>query len=304
MARVAELTAAQAASTAELRKAEFEHGRTERLYEQGRSTDKERSDAKADYQATRSRVAEADSALVAAKAVADRLAYELGRTEIQAPAAGVIVARHTQVGAWLDRGGDVVEMIDLSTVRVRVSVPEAHVSFCSVGSEVLVTVDALGRDFSGRIGRVIPDADEQARTFPVDVDIANPDRKLMSGMFVRVSVPSGPTVQRILAPKDAVVLRGGVPIVFVVRTAGKGRMAEMLPVRIVSEVLGYQAVESPGLAAGDSVVVRGNEFMRGPGPVIAVPHIKTDVSAVKKSSRDTHSGENASGGKASSAPKG
>jgi len=304
VARVAEWVAAQAAAAAELRKTEFEHRRTERLHEQGRSTDKERSDAMADYQAARSRVAQADGALNAAKAAADRLAYDLSRTEVKAPVAGVIVARHTQVGAWLDRGGDVVELIDLSTVRVRVSVPEAYVSFCAVGVEVLVTVDALRRDFSGHVGRVIPDADEQARTFPVDVDIANPEGKLMPGMFVRVSVPSGPKARRVLVPKDAIVLRGGVPMIFVVRTAGEAQMADMLPVRIISEILDYQALEAAGLSAGDSVVVRGNEFMPGHGPVIVKPHPEADaLSSKKPPPPSSDSGTHNSGDKAPSAPQ-
>lgn len=306
VARVAELTAGQAVSAAELRKAEFQHERTERLYEQGRSTDKERSDALADYEAARSRVAQADGAILAAKAVADRLAYEVDCTTTRAPVAGVIVARHTQVGAWLARGGEVVDMIDLSTVRVRVSVPEAYVSFCVVGAEVRVTVDALERDFSGRIGRVIPDADENARTFPVDVDIANPDGKLMPGMFVRVSAPCGPEAQRVLVPKDAVVLRGDVPMIFVVRTKGETQMAEMLPVRIVSEMLDYLALDAVGLTAGDSVVVRGNEFMPGPGPVTASPHRGTDGSTseeLKPDSPDASLGEADSGSQATSAPQ-
>ncbi len=303
-ARVAELTAAQAVSAAELRKAEFEHRRTERLHEQGRSTEKERSDALREFQAARSRVAQADGAAAAAKAVAALLAYELARTEIQAPVAGVIVARHTQVGAWLDRGGDVVDMVDLSTVRVRVSVPEAYVSFCAVGAEVLVTVDALRRDFSGRVGRVIPDADKQARTFPVDVDIPNPAGELMPGMFVRASVPCGRRARRVLVPKDAVVLRGDVPMVFVVRTAGDGQMAEMLPVRIISEMVDYHALEASGLSAGDLVVVRGNEFMPGPGPVKSIPHAEADGSHTKEPPPGSSRGAEGSGGISSSARQG
>lgn len=270
-ARVAELKAQLGVQRAEYKKAEFERNRTEALWKLQRSTDKERSDAQADLDAAQSRVDEAKAAVVAAKAVVDRLAYDLSRTRVQAPFDGIVTNKETEVGAWADQGGAVVTLLDLSTVRVRVNVPEAHVGFCEVGAEADVAIEALNLHFSGRITRVIPDADARARTFPIDVDIPNPTGNLKAGMFVRANVPSGPKSRRLLIPKDAVVRRGPVPMVYVVRSSERGKMADIVPIEIVAEVLDYVAVESSGLAKGDEVVVRGNEFMMGPGPVIVKP---------------------------------
>lgn len=270
-ARLSELKAALATAEAELKKAEFEKQRIDGLWKLQRSTDKEYNDTLQDYLAAKGRKERARFAAASQAAVVKRLADALACTEILAPFDGYVVAKHTEVGAWISEGGDVMDMLDLSTVRIRVGVPEASIDFCAVGASAFVTVDALGREFRGHISRVIPDADAQARTFPVDIDIPNPAGHLKAGMFVRAHVPSGPAAKRLLVPKDAVLMRGPMSIVYVVRSAESGQTAEVLPVKIVAEVMDHVAVEARGLSAGDLVIVRGNEYLRGPGPVIAVP---------------------------------
>lgn len=256
----------------ELKKAEFEKNRTAALREAGRfSTEKEYFDALADLDIATAGVEQAAQDVEAQKAIVARLADELERTQIPAPCDGTVVRRLTQIGSWIEQGGDVLEMIDLSTVRIRVGVPEEIIRFCPPGAEVLVSVDAVGKDYVGQIARVIPEAEERARSFPVDIDIRNENRALKAGMFVRAAVPAGATAERRIVPKDAVVSRGPSQIVFVVRTGKKPHMAMPVPVKIVSELRDKLAVESPSLQAGDQVVVRGNEFMFGPSPVIATP---------------------------------
>lgn len=271
VARLSQLKAALVVSQAELSKAKFEKERTERLWKIEGSTNKEHNDALADFEAAKGRVDQAKFSADAQRAVVDRLEDALSRTEIRAPYDGHVVTKHTEIGSWVDDGGGIVELVDLSIVRVRVNVPEAYIGFCDVGAEAYVSVDALDESFGGRISRVIPDADERARTFPIDIDIPNPTGRLRAGMFVRALVPSGPKANQLLIPKDAIVMRGPLQMIFVVRTSEKGQMAEIQPVEVLSEVLDYVAVKVPGLSAGDQVVVRGNERMMGPGPVIAIP---------------------------------
>lgn len=269
VARLSGLEAALAVSEAELRKAKFEKERTERLWKENRSADKERNDTLADFDAATARRNQARFAIDAQRSVVDRLADDLAQTVIRAPFDGYVVAKKTEIGSWVDEGGGVVDLMDLSVVRVRVDVPESYVAFCQPGAVASATVEALDEAFPGRISRVIPNADERARTFPVDIDIPNKSGKLKGGMFVRAVVPSGPRASRLLIPKDAVVMQGPLPMVYIVRRSEKGQTAEMAPVNVISEVMDYVAVKVPGLSAGDWVIVRGNEQMRGPGPVIA-----------------------------------
>ncbi len=269
-------TLARMAATLQERKAglalaEFEKDRIAGLWSNRRCTEKELRVTQTDYDAWLGRVAQAEHDRVAQQATVQLLSDDLARTEIVAPCDGYIVDKRTEIGSWVNRGGEVVELVDLSTVRVRVAVPERLISFCGIGSEAGVTVEALDKTFAGRITRVIPDADKQARTFPIDIDIPNPTCELKAGMFVRAAVPSGPKTKRLLVPKDALVIRGPAPMIYVVHSTEQGQMAAPMPVKVVAEVRDHVAVQAMGLTSGDLVIVRGNEFMFGPGPVIAIP---------------------------------
>lgn len=268
VARLAQLTSVMAERKAELSKTEFEDRRMSSLWEDHRCTEKEYRDARADHQAAEGRARQAEHAVVSQRAVCDKLADDLSRMEIRAPCDGFITARQTQIGSWVELGGPIVEMVDLSVVRVRVPVPESVIGFCIIGEPAQVAVEAIGKSFSGRVARLIPDADERARTFPVDIDVENPDGDLRAGMFVRAEVPAGPKGLQLVLPKDAVILRGAARSTFVIREAVPVARAEPVMVEMVAELADELAVKSVGLSPGDKVVVRGNENMPGPGPVV------------------------------------
>lgn len=276
VSRLAELEAALEEANAMLDKAAFESQRMTALWEEKRATEKEYTDARADLRAADGRARQAEHALQAQKAVVEVLADRLSQSEIHAPFDGVIVTKRTEVGAWVELGGEIVELVDLTVVRARVNVPEAIIGHCKVGCDALVRVDALKSDYSARISRVVPDADERARTFPVEVDVENPERELRAGMFVSVAMPSGPSGKQLVVPKDAVVVRGAGRTLFVVREGEKGATAMPVSVSIISEVRDRLAVEAAGLSAGDRVVIRGNEYMFAPGPVVVVSDTAAD----------------------------
>ncbi|MBX3395414.1 MAG: efflux RND transporter periplasmic adaptor subunit [Phycisphaerae bacterium] len=264
-ARYADAQAVLAVARAELDKANFEENRIRNLRD---TAEKERVVAKADLDAAQARVAQAEASSAAADAVRQRLSDSLARTEVRAPFDGFVVTRRAELGEWVQQGGPVVELIDLSTARVRLNVPEAYIDFNEVGVEVTVSIDALSREFASRVSRVVPDADPQARTFSVDVDIRNPDFAIKAGMFARGNMPCGPIANRLVVPKDAIVSRGPMNFIFVIRQSVDGAIADMRPVTIISEVIDRVAVDVPGLQAGDIVVTRGNEMMYAPGPVV------------------------------------
>ncbi len=150
-----------------LRKWEYEQERIKRLYGQDDAAEKEVYDTQASFDLARYTVAQQE-------AVIDRLQNDLEKTEIRAPFSGFIVSRTTEVGQWLVQGGDVVEMVDLSTVLVRVDVPEQALPFVRSGDAASVKLEALQRRFEGRVRHIMLQADDTARTFPVEIAVPNP----------------------------------------------------------------------------------------------------------------------------------
>jgi len=283
--------------------------RIDRLFESGAAMEKEYRDITTAYTTAVRRLAAARFRREALQAEAGQLADQVAKTAIKSPFGGYVVALHTEVGQWLAQGSPVLEMLDLSTVLVRVDAPSAVLPYAREQQPCTVTVDALDRTFNGRIKHVIRQVDELARTVPIEIELANDQQMLAAGMFARADVPAGPTTDRLLVSRDAVAQQGEVRMVYVIRsrpaeaqntqpqspssktnqppseTASKStqssqEISEAVPVlvRLVGEYEGGVAIEGDGLSPGDRVVVRGNEqfLLMPPGPV---PVVVTAASA-------------------------
>jgi RND family efflux transporter MFP subunit len=174
-----------------------------------------------------------------------------------------VVKRHALIGQWLGEGNPVVTLAVLDPIRVMVPVPEGNVTSVKMGDSAEVSFDALpGKVFRGFIKAIIPRGDEAARTFPVRVEIENPDTEIKAGMLGRVTLPTGVTHRALLVPKDALVLSGSGKMVYVV-DRGKARPVpvELGPAHgFLVEILG-------DLKPGEQVVVRGNERLRPGQPL-------------------------------------
>lgn len=213
-------------------------------------------------------IAQARADVAATRARVDRIVDEIRRSTVIAPISGYVVRKHVEVGAWVQPGTPVADLIALDPVEVTGPVGEREIRRVRVGEAARVTVDAYpGRAFDGRITAVIPGADPASRTFPVKVAVANPEGLLKAGMFARVAVRTGKGRTAVFVPKDAMVRRGGQDFIFLV----DGGLAELVRVRAGTEVDGLVEIEGDGLAAGRPVVTLGNEFLQPGTPVSPTP---------------------------------
>lgn len=216
-------------------------------------------------------IAKAANEIAEQQAVVDRIRREADKATIKAPFDGSVVSRVVEVGEWVSAGGKVIELVDLDPVLVRVNAPESMLPYIQVGDEASIRVEALGETLSGRVRHVIPQGSEQARTFPVEVEVSNPDGKLAAGMFARVTVAGGAKRKFVAVPKDAVVQRNGVDYVTLIVPGRGGEMMGMpTPVTTGLSVEEWITITSGNLAPGTQVATRGNERIAFPMPVIPV----------------------------------
>lgn len=254
-----ELASAQAEvrlAEAELEKAKADRARAEELVTKQVAPQEQLDAARRDAQVWEQRLAKARSAV---RLLEDRV----GRQTVRAPFDGVVVEEHAEVGEWIAKGGAVAQVADQDPVLVRVPVPEQYVVEVVAGQAVPVTVDALGgREFRGTVNAVIPSGDAQARTFPVEVEVKNPQGQIRPGMTARVLFRVGEPRPEQLVPKDALVPRGGRTLLYAVVDGAAQEVAV--------EVVGFQgdrAAVRGALPPGAPVVVRGNERLR-PGQAV------------------------------------
>jgi HlyD family secretion protein len=231
-------------------------------------------------------IAQAQAALDHQASEVERLKDRLDKHTIRAPFTGYVVTEHTEVGHWIKQGDPAVTLVELDRVYVEAAVLESYVRFLALGDEVRVEIDALPDDLlTGTLELIVPQADDRSRSFPVKVRLDNRTDggtpRLKPGMFARVPLPVGEPQRALLVPKDAVVLGGQRPLVYVVAPAvgqSDGRQARPVPVTLGVAIERLIQVHGE-LAAGDQVVVTGNERLNPGAPEQEVTIVKRRASS-------------------------
>lgn len=204
-----------------------------------------------------------------------RLEADLRNHTIKTPFTGEVVQKLTEVGQWLTKGAPIAEIISLDPIDVVVHVPESLVTHLQIGDKVDLTFDALptaSRTQSGVIHGIVDSADQKSRTFPVRIRLANPSHNsgylLRAGMHARATL-SGQARSRLMVPKDALILGGPKPVVFIADISS-GQTPIAVRVEVETGISHEDHIEVTGdVKAGQQVVVAGNERLR-PGQILKV----------------------------------
>jgi len=199
------------------------------------------------------------------KAEIASIRLDLERSTIRAPFSGVVVAERCAVGEWIGRGDPVAELIALNDLEIQVEVPERYFGTIELGSETTVQLESLPTyQSTGEVTAVVPQANPQARTFPVKVRINNKDGKVGAGMLAQVAFSAGAAYPATVVPKDAVITRGANHFVYVL---GDDSTVQQVPVETGVGTGAWVEIES-GLKPGAKVITRGNERLQ-PGQKVA-----------------------------------
>ena len=221
-------------------------------------------------------VAQAAAAVAVQEAEVERIDDQLAKHTIRAPFDGWVIERFSEKGQWLARGGLVARIAQLDEVDVEVQVPEVSIGALERGGEVRLEIDAAPHQtWIGRLARIVPQADLLSRSFPVQITLANRivngEPVLRGGMLARAWLPVGGTERVTVVPKDALVLGGRAPLVYVIdhpaspgSPGGTVRAVEVSP----GAAVGGDVEVRAGLEPGSLVVVRGNERLR-PGMTVS-----------------------------------
>ncbi len=201
----------------------------------------------------------------------------LQRSTIRAPYPGVVTERLVDVGSWVDRGQTVLNFERNDIVKVAIPVPESQFHKVKLGDLLTISIDADPKGkYAGTVTERIPRADPRNRTFPIRIQLANPDQRLASGMLARLVLdPEATGDKSIVVPKDAIVPGVPKPIVYRVKMVDGKATAERVPVD-TGRFFG-EAVEVFGdLKPGQRVITRGNERVR-PGAELIMDAFQTQA---------------------------
>lgn len=178
----------------------------------------------------------AEAAAKASKHLRDSRKSMLEYTKVSAPFDGTITARFADPGAFIPAAtGSATQTVpfftvmDLSTVRVYVSVPQEASLWATNGIPAVLTARELpGREFRGSITRTTTVLDPSTRTLLVEIDLPNPDLVLRPGMFVTVALHLEERPNVLALPPTALVSDKNGKSVFVVENGA----VRQVPVKV------------------------------------------------------------------------
>lgn len=174
---------------------------------------------------------------------------------LYAPFQGVIGKKVQEEGVNVMPGTPVFNLMSISTVKVKIAIPENEISSVFVGEECVVKISALGnQSYEGKVIEKGVVAHPVSHTYDIKVQLNNPQKEIMPGMVCKSYLLNKNKPGTIIVPLKAVqVDSSGKHFVWLVENNGK---ASYNPVSI-GELVGNGIAIEKGLKEGDQLVVEG-----------------------------------------------
>ncbi len=219
------------------------------------------------FEVQQANVTAAEAAYLSAEANVHRYADLKSFGTITAPFDGVVTMRAAEVGQLVNAGtggtgsagGGVGQALykvaEVDVVRIFVNVPQLYAAGIKVGMEARATMrETAGRVFTGKVARTANELDMATRSLLTEVDIPNPDRALVSGMYAQVSFDVKRQDRPLFVPATAVLFDAQGTRSVVVRDG----VVTWKKVQIEGD-FGNRLAIATGLVEGDMVAVTPSE---------------------------------------------
>jgi RND family efflux transporter MFP subunit len=221
--------------------------------------------SQAQVESSRSSLQAAQSQLQGAQAKRERDQALFDYAKITAPFDGVVTQRFANLGALMQAGTSsstqampLVRISEDDRFRLVIPVPESYVRFIHVGDPVQVNVPSLNKNFPGTVARFSVDVREDTRTMHTEVDVLNPNRVLLPGLYADATITLEKKENALAVPLQAVDHNGDSTNVDVVDPANR---IQIRPVVLGIQTASLAEVVS-GLEEGDQVVVSDRSSLK------------------------------------------
>ncbi len=253
--------AVQPERSRELAEMEKELGKAQDLYARGLIPRREVEEKRQAYELAliesggkKEEIREAAKGVTQAYVSVQKAELNLEKTQIRAPFSGVIHDIRISPRQHINSGQELFNLVNIQEIEVHAKVLESEVGRMAEGRDVEIKLSAYPEEiFRGRVKAISPVVDPADKTCKVIVTVSNPDKKIKPGMHAQVEIPAEIYKDRLLIPQDAVLVRQGRKLAFVVEgDLAKWRYIEAgLENDLWVEVL-------DGVREGEKVIVEGH----------------------------------------------
>ena len=176
-----------------------------------------------------------------------------------ADASGIVIAKKTERGEYVEAGTVLFDLADLSSVWAVFNAYEPDLLYLKINDLVGYTVNSLpGTVFTGRIEFISPVVDSMSRTAKVRMETANKNLKLKPGMLATAIIHNAKiSEETIILPKTAVLWTGERSIVYVAKKLENAALNFSLREVLLGYTLGDSVAIISGISEGELVVASG-----------------------------------------------
>ena len=199
----------------------------------------------------------------------------VAKKNLKAPFSGRVGIVMINPGQFVNPGDKLLTLQTLDPIFVDFNLPQSNAEQIKVGQEIVVTTDAFkDASFTGKITAVSPKVDTNTRNIQIEAKLANPDKKILPGMFANVNIKLGDEVKMLTLPQTAVTYNPYGSTIFIAKPTGK-KDKQGKPTLEAQQVFvttgptrGDQVAILKGVEEGATVVTSGQLKLKNGTPLI------------------------------------
>jgi RND family efflux transporter MFP subunit len=241
---------AQLETQANLAKTTFE--RQKRLWEQNIGSEMQFLEAKTNYESMLNSV--------------NRLESQLEKTVVRAPFSGIIDEIFTEEGEVVSPGQSrLFRLVSLKNMYVEAAVPETYLSKINKGTDVLVKISSLEREFEGKVKRVGNIIDPNNRSFTIQVAVPNENGMVRPNQIATLKLNDYTAENAVVIPENAILKNAqGESVVFILEEKEGKQNIGIAKRQIVETGYSYNnKIEiTSGIQSGTTLILEGAKNLR------------------------------------------
>ncbi|HLP40597.1 MAG TPA: efflux RND transporter periplasmic adaptor subunit [Fibrobacteria bacterium] len=183
----------------------------------------------------------------------------LADTRLCSPISGVLIKSGAEAGEIAPIGVPLFVVAAIQPIRVVSRIPEQEMRFIRPGQEAEVKVGALGLEAKGLITQIGKAADPVTRSFAVEVELPNVDKRLLPGMVAEILIPQNDSTSRITVPLTSLRRFGAETAVFAFDNGTSRAYQRKIS---IGRIHGDRAEVLSGLQTGDFVITDGSSELQ------------------------------------------
>jgi len=201
----------------------------------------------------REKMIESRSGLSQAKIDMENAELKYSYSLIKAPLGGYIADFKLPPYSYINQGTKILRIVNTDRIKIDAAVLESDIVSVKLNSRVEVQFPAAKKSYIGKVIYISPVVETDSKTCRVTIEISNPGNIIKPGMFASMKIYSEVLSDRIIIPKEALLLRDNRGVVFV----NEGGIAKWRYVE-TGEADDTNIEITEGISEGEEVLTEGH----------------------------------------------